>query len=171
MEKCLQPRAHHCRQIFVKIRHYWFFRLFLRVLTSNVTICRFLVVKSRLKGRQSSMIFQGDMITYMSQGYVKFTHFFCRRLILSLSSLRTCNIDRCEPRYAGTEFTNRVCEPMQDVAALQRQGWLINAMCVSLKSLLWSCNSGVLSSWLVSNISLLWRYILLVFCLLQYHQL
>ena len=81
--------------ILVKIRNYWFFlRLFLRFLNSNVKICRFLVAISHLNVRQSSILFLEEMITYMSQWYVIFT--ICRRLISSLSSLRTCSKSWCE---------------------------------------------------------------------------
>ena len=32
---------------------------------------------------------------------------------LQHKSMRTSRIDRCEPRYAGTEFTNRVIDTFQ----------------------------------------------------------
>ena len=67
MDKCLQPHAHHCRQFASEFEIIEFLRLFQRFLSSNVTICRFLVAISRLIVLQSSMIFQGEMITYMRQ--------------------------------------------------------------------------------------------------------
>ena len=41
MDKWLQPHAYHCRQLSSKFKIMDFFRLFLRFLTSNVTICQF----------------------------------------------------------------------------------------------------------------------------------
>ena len=116
MDKCLKPHAHHCCIFSSKYEIIDLFRLFPGFLTLNVTIYRFLVAISRLKVRQNSMTLQGQMITYMSQWSVIFTLFFCRRLNLipfiianlSHKSMRTSRINRCEPRYAGTKFTNRV---------------------------------------------------------------
>ena len=54
-------------------------------------------------------------------------------------------------------LTNTVVASLQQTARIVNQCYV-----VSLKSLLWSCNSGVLSSWLVSNISLWWPDLVIV---------
>ena len=115
MDKCLQPHAHHCRPISWNIEFIDFLKLFLRFLTKHVTICGLMVAISRLKVRQSSVIFQEEMMTYMSHWLVKFTIFsvkdwscpFHHRKLVA-KKMWTSHIDCCEACYAGTEFTNSV---------------------------------------------------------------
>ena len=103
--------------IFVKIRYYWFFSIIRKVFNFQ---CH------NLSFRDGYIPPESPTKPYGIQGRNDNMHepvigqippFFCLSLKLipfiianlQHKSMRTSRIDRCEPRYAGTEFTNRVC--------------------------------------------------------------
>ena len=102
-DKCLQPHAHHCRQLSSKFKIIDFFLLFPKfnfechnlLFLGGYILLESLTKLYDISGRTHDIHEQviGQIHPFVLSKFDK--------------SMRTSRLNRCEPRYAGTEFTNR----------------------------------------------------------------